>query len=66
MVMKMMECSSRPQKKIIAHHMKTGPRKTRPWNIRCKPTVYPLLIPLPRDWTLISHDDDNVDVVDKG
>lgn len=48
------ECSSRPQKKATAHHMKTRPRKTQPWDIKRKPTVYPSLPDLPPDWTLVS------------
>ncbi|KAI4337540.1 hypothetical protein L6164_015943 [Bauhinia variegata] len=48
------ECSSRPKKKATAHHMKTRPRKTQPWDIKRKPTVYPPLPPLPPDWTLVS------------
>ncbi|XWS25450.1 hypothetical protein CRYUN_Cryun27aG0069300 [Craigia yunnanensis] len=48
------ECSSRPQKKGTKHHMKTRPRKTQPWDIRRKPTVYAPLPPLPPDWTLVS------------
>ncbi|XP_048129675.1 50S ribosomal protein 6, chloroplastic isoform X3 [Rhodamnia argentea] len=48
------ECSSRPQKKATAHHMKTRPRKTQAWDIRRKPTVYAPLPPLPPDWTLAS------------
>lgn len=51
------ECSSRPQKKATAHHMKTRPRKTQPWDVKRKPTVYPPLPPLPPDWTLLSSDD---------
>ncbi|XP_028777808.1 50S ribosomal protein 6, chloroplastic [Neltuma alba] len=48
------ECSSRPNKKATAHHMKTRPKKTQPWDIKRKPTVYPPLPPLPPDWTLVS------------
>ncbi|XVE95101.1 hypothetical protein REPUB_Repub02eG0067600 [Reevesia pubescens] len=48
------ECSSRPQKKATKHHMKTRPRKTQPWDIRRKPTVYAPLPPLPPEWTLVS------------
>ncbi|KAK2995567.1 hypothetical protein RJ640_014964, partial [Escallonia rubra] len=29
--------SSRPQKKATAHHRKTGPRKTKPWDVRRGP-----------------------------
>ncbi|KAH7524848.1 large ribosomal subunit protein cL38 [Ziziphus jujuba] len=50
------ECSSRPQKKATAHHRKTRPRKTQPWDVKRKPTVYPPLPPLPPEWTLLSHD----------
>ncbi|KAI4316065.1 hypothetical protein L6164_024082 [Bauhinia variegata] len=50
------ECSSRPNKKATAHHMKTRPRKTQPWDIKRKPTVYPPLPPLPPDWTLVSSE----------
>lgn len=48
------ECSSRPKKKATAHHMKTRPRKSQPWDIRRKPTIYAPLPPLPPDWTLVS------------
>ncbi|KAJ0967735.1 hypothetical protein J5N97_024652 [Dioscorea zingiberensis] len=55
--MMMVECSSRPQKKATAHHMKTRPKKSQPWDIRRKgPTVYPPLPPLPPDWTLVEPD----------
>ncbi|KAK2660045.1 hypothetical protein Ddye_006578 [Dipteronia dyeriana] len=50
------ECSSRPQKKATAHHRKTRPRKTQPWDINRKPTVYAPLPPLPPDWTFLSDD----------
>ncbi|XP_052188516.1 50S ribosomal protein 6, chloroplastic [Diospyros lotus] len=50
------ECSSRPTKKATAHHMKTRPRKTQPWDVRRKPTVYPPLPPLPPEWTLVADD----------
>ncbi|TXG51699.1 hypothetical protein EZV62_024223 [Acer yangbiense] len=53
----MIECSSRPQKKATAHHRKTRPRKSQPWDINCKPTVYAPLLPLPPDWTFLSDDD---------
>lgn len=52
------ENSSRPQKKATAHHMKTRPRKTQPWDVNRKPTVYPPLPPLPPDWSLVSDDTD--------
>ncbi|EEF52205.1 50S ribosomal protein 6, chloroplastic [Ricinus communis] len=55
------ECSSRPKKKATAHHMKTRPKKSQPWDIRRKPTVYPPLPPLPPDWTLVSSASDNGD-----
>ncbi|KAK1554164.1 hypothetical protein Q3G72_008780 [Acer saccharum] len=51
------ECSSRPQKKATAHHRKTRPRKSQPWDINRKPTVYAPLPPLPPDWTFLSDDD---------
>ncbi|CAD5183285.1 unnamed protein product [Musa acuminata subsp. malaccensis] len=48
------ECSSRPQKKATAHHMKTRPKKTQPWDVKRKgPTAYPPLPVLPPDWTLV-------------
>jgi 50S ribosomal protein 6 len=53
------ECSSRPQKKSTAHHRKTRPKKTQPWDIKRKPTVYAPLPPLPAEWspfTLASDD----------
>ena len=50
---KMIECSSRPQKKATAHHRKTRPRKSQPWDIRRGPAVYPPLPPLPADWTIV-------------
>ncbi|KAF3447425.1 hypothetical protein FNV43_RR12611 [Rhamnella rubrinervis] len=50
------ECSSRPQKKATAHHRKTRPRKTQPWDVKRKPTVYAPLPPLPPDWTVVSDD----------
>ncbi|KAL3514332.1 hypothetical protein ACH5RR_027049 [Cinchona calisaya] len=50
------ECSSRPQKKATAHHKKTRPRKTQPWDIRRRgPTVYPPLPPLQPEWTLVTE-----------
>ncbi|XP_011652886.1 50S ribosomal protein 6, chloroplastic [Cucumis sativus] len=60
----LIECSSRPNKKATAHHMKTRPRKSQPWDIRRKPTVYPPLPPLPPDWTLVSSvsGDENVEI----
>ncbi|KZV51401.1 50S ribosomal protein 6, chloroplastic [Dorcoceras hygrometricum] len=50
------ECSSRPEKKATKHHMKTRPRKSQPWDIRRRPTVYPPLPALPPDWTPVSGD----------
>ncbi|GMI91055.1 hypothetical protein HRI_002774800 [Hibiscus trionum] len=55
----LIECSSRPQKKGTKHHMKTRPRKTQPWDVRRKPTVYAPLPPLPPDWTFASSDGGN-------
>lgn len=52
------ECSSRPQKKATSHHMKTRPRKTQPWDVKRRPTVYAPLPPLPPEWTLVSSDAD--------
>ncbi|MBA0818368.1 hypothetical protein Gohar_028469 [Gossypium harknessii] len=62
------ECSSRPQKKATKHHMKTRPRKTQPWDIRRKPTVYAPLPPLPPDWALVSSggENDGADVAEVG
>uniref|UniRef100_A0A2P2IWL3 Uncharacterized protein n=1 Tax=Rhizophora mucronata TaxID=61149 RepID=A0A2P2IWL3_RHIMU len=57
----MIECSSRPKKKATAHHMKTRPKKSQPWDIRRKPTVYPPLPPLPPEWTLVSSSPDDDD-----
>ncbi|RZS16691.1 hypothetical protein BHM03_00048725 [Ensete ventricosum] len=52
------ECSSRPQKKATAHHMKTRPKKTQPWDVRRKgPTAYPPLPVLPPDWTLVPEEE---------
>ncbi|KAL5705922.1 hypothetical protein ACHQM5_024152 [Ranunculus cassubicifolius] len=45
------ECSSRPQKKATAHHRKTRPKKTQPWDIKRKPCVYDPLPPLPSEWS---------------
>ncbi|XP_027356864.1 50S ribosomal protein 6, chloroplastic [Abrus precatorius] len=52
-------CSSRPKKKATSHHMKTRPRKTQPWDINRKPTVYSPLPPLPPDWTVVIPADDS-------
>ncbi|CAA6657637.1 unnamed protein product [Spirodela intermedia] len=52
------ECSSRPQKKATAHHRKTRPKKTQPWDVRRKgPTAYAPLPKLPPDWSLASSSD---------
>ncbi|CAI9116043.1 OLC1v1017090C1 [Oldenlandia corymbosa var. corymbosa] len=53
------ECSSRPQKKATAHHKKTRPRKSQPWDIRRGPAVYPPLPPLPAEWTLVTDEADS-------
>ncbi|CAN1156754.1 50S ribosomal protein 6, chloroplastic [Linum perenne] len=58
------ECSSRPQKKATAHHRKTRPRKSQPWDIKRRPTVYPKLPELPPDWTLVSSSESAADVAD--
>ena len=34
--------------------MKTRPRKTQPWDIKRRPTVYALLPPLAHEWTVVS------------
>lgn len=52
------ECSSRPQKNATAHHRKTRPCKSQPWDIRCGPTVYPPLPALPPEWTLVTQEDE--------
>ncbi|GAV59874.1 hypothetical protein CFOL_v3_03405, partial [Cephalotus follicularis] len=56
------ECSSRPQKKATAHHMKTRPRKTQPWDVKRKPTVYAPLPLLPPYWTLVASDGKSIKV----
>ncbi|PON68322.1 Ribosomal protein [Parasponia andersonii] len=56
------ECSSRPNKKATAHHKKTRPRKTQPWDIKRKPTVYAPLPPLPPEWTFASEDSSSSEV----
>ncbi|KAK2981742.1 hypothetical protein RJ640_005994 [Escallonia rubra] len=50
------ESSSRPQKKATAHHRKTRPRKTQPWDVRRGPAVYPPLPQLPPEWTLVTDE----------
>ncbi|XP_020572250.1 50S ribosomal protein 6, chloroplastic [Phalaenopsis equestris] len=61
------ECSSRPKKKGTAHHMKTRPKKTQPWDVKRKgPTLYPVLPLLPPDWTLAMSDDGGEDTVTPG
>ncbi|KNA17188.1 hypothetical protein SOVF_082300 [Spinacia oleracea] len=55
------ECSSRPQKKGTAHHMKTRPKKTARWDIKRGPAVYPPLPPLPAEWTIVSSAVDEAD-----
>ncbi|XP_021754661.1 50S ribosomal protein 6, chloroplastic-like [Chenopodium quinoa] len=55
------ECSSRPQKKGTAHHMKTRPKKTAAWELRRRPAVYPPLPPLPAEWTIVSSASEEVD-----
>ncbi|KAK2967024.1 hypothetical protein RJ640_003380 [Escallonia rubra] len=40
--------SSRPQKKATAHHRRTGPRKTKPWDVRCGPPILSSKLPLLR------------------
>ncbi|WOL11532.1 hypothetical protein Cni_G20295 [Canna indica] len=57
------ECSSRPQKKATAHHMKTRPKKRQQWDVKRKgPTAYPPLPVLPPDWTLVSSSEEQVEV----
>ncbi|KAF5203704.1 50S ribosomal protein 6 protein [Thalictrum thalictroides] len=50
------ECSSRPQKKATAHHRKTRPKKTQPWDVKRRPTVYEPLPPLPSEWSLLTNE----------
>ncbi|GAV82989.1 hypothetical protein CFOL_v3_26440 [Cephalotus follicularis] len=57
------ECSSRPQKKATTHHLKTRPRKTQPWDVKRKPTVYAPLPLLPLDWTLVASDGNSIEAV---
>jgi len=49
----LIECSSRPQKKATAHHMKTRPKKSSPSDRNRKPTEYAPLPPLPPDFTIV-------------
>ncbi|KAJ0238552.1 50S ribosomal protein 6 [Hirschfeldia incana] len=53
------ECFSRPQKKSTAHHRKTRPKKTQPWEIERKPTVYDPLPLLPLDWNPLALSSDD-------
>ncbi|PIA46545.1 hypothetical protein AQUCO_01500233v1 [Aquilegia coerulea] len=53
----MIECSSRPQKKATAHHRKTRPKKSQPWDIKRRPTVYEPLPPLPSEWSFVTNDE---------
>lgn len=48
------ECSSRPQKKSTAHHRKSRPEKSQPWDIYRGPTIYPVLPVIPPDWILVA------------
>ncbi|WZY75080.1 hypothetical protein YC2023_021464 [Brassica napus] len=57
------ECSSRPQKKSTAHHRKTRPKKTQPWDIKRKPTVY---APLPPDWSPLALSSDDSSATSAG
>ncbi|KAL1821854.1 hypothetical protein DCAR_0418282 [Daucus carota subsp. sativus] len=50
------ENSSRPQKKATAHHRKSRPKKTQPWDVKRGPAVYPPLPEMPPEWTLVSED----------
>lgn len=50
------ENSSRPQKKATAHHRKSRPKKTQPWDVKRGPCVYPPLPEMPPEWTLVSDD----------
>ncbi|KAK2991866.1 hypothetical protein RJ640_013041 [Escallonia rubra] len=40
--------SSRPQKKAMAHHRRTGPCKTKPWDVRRGPLILSSKLPLLR------------------
>ncbi|KAI3829615.1 hypothetical protein L1987_03742 [Smallanthus sonchifolius] len=50
------ECSSRPQKKATAHHRKSRPKKTQPWDRNRGPTVYPPLPALPPEWSFVTEE----------
>ncbi|KAK1405614.1 50S ribosomal protein 6, chloroplastic [Heracleum sosnowskyi] len=50
------ENSSRPQKKATAHHRKSRPKKTQPWDVKRGPCVYPPLPEMPSEWTLVSEE----------
>ncbi|MFS7996861.1 putative ribosomal protein L6, chloroplast [Helianthus anomalus] len=52
----MIECSSRPQKKATAHHRKSRPKKTQPWDKNRGPTVYPPLPELPSEWSFATEE----------
>ncbi|XP_071686993.1 large ribosomal subunit protein cL38 [Rutidosis leptorrhynchoides] len=56
------ECSSRPQKKATAHHRKTRPKKTQPWDRNRGPTVYPPLPSLPSEWSFAPATDNDSQV----
>uniref|UniRef100_M4E4E1 50S ribosomal protein 6, chloroplastic n=1 Tax=Brassica campestris TaxID=3711 RepID=M4E4E1_BRACM len=60
------ECSSRPQKKSTANHRKTRPKKTQPWDMKRKPTVYAPLPPLPPDWSPLALSSDGSTVTSAG
>ncbi|KAK9061430.1 hypothetical protein SSX86_018611 [Deinandra increscens subsp. villosa] len=51
------ECSSRPQKKATAHHRKTRPKKTQPWDRNRGPAVYPPLPALPPEWSFVTEEE---------
>ncbi|KAJ7534455.1 hypothetical protein O6H91_13G095600 [Diphasiastrum complanatum] len=52
-------CSSRPQKKATAHHVKTRPKKHNPYDKNRKgPTKYPRLPKPPPVWSLDTSDVD--------
>nr|XP_043607076.1 50S ribosomal protein 6, chloroplastic [Erigeron canadensis] len=56
----MIECSSRPQKKATAHHRKTRPKKTQPWDRNRGPAVYPPLPALPPEWSFVTNEEEAV------